>query len=51
MNQATPIQFFKDTAILLSANSWIQAGIFIMADAPYKIGDYIVMDNGTRGQA
>ncbi len=25
------------------------AGIFILADAPYKIGDYIVLDNGDRG--
>jgi small-conductance mechanosensitive channel len=25
------------------------AGIFIFADAPYKIGDYIVLDNGDRG--
>ncbi len=26
------------------------AGIFIIADAPYKIGDYIVLDGGTRGR-
>ncbi len=26
------------------------AGIFIIADAPYKIGDYIVLDDGTRGR-
>ncbi|MCX2980966.1 mechanosensitive ion channel family protein [Halieaceae bacterium IMCC14734] len=26
------------------------AGIFILADAPYKIGDYIVLDNGQRGK-
>lgn len=25
------------------------SGIFILADAPYKIGDYIVLDNGDRG--
>ncbi len=26
------------------------AGVFIMADTPYKIGDYIVLDSGERGQ-
>ena len=26
------------------------SGIFIVADAPYKIGDYIVLDSGERGQ-
>ncbi|MCP4448485.1 MAG: mechanosensitive ion channel family protein [Myxococcales bacterium] len=26
------------------------AGIFIIADAPYKIDDYIVLDDGTRGR-
>ncbi|HSR67228.1 MAG TPA: mechanosensitive ion channel family protein [Acidobacteriota bacterium] len=26
------------------------AGIFILADAPYKIGDYIVLDSGERGK-
>ncbi|NVJ58904.1 MAG: mechanosensitive ion channel family protein [Gammaproteobacteria bacterium] len=26
------------------------AGVFIMADAPYKIGDYIVLDSGERGK-
>jgi len=26
------------------------AGIFIIADSPYKIGDYIVLDNGDRGR-
>ncbi len=25
------------------------SGMFILADAPYKIGDYIVLDNGDRG--
>jgi small-conductance mechanosensitive channel len=25
------------------------AGIFIVADAPYKIGDYVVLDSGERG--
>ena len=25
------------------------AGVFIMADAPYKIGDYIVLESGQRG--
>lgn len=25
------------------------AGVFIVADAPYKVGDYIVLDNGSRG--
>ncbi|WP_196139486.1 mechanosensitive ion channel family protein [Aliikangiella sp. G2MR2-5] len=25
------------------------AGVFIMADSPYKIGDYIVLDSGERG--
>jgi MscS family membrane protein len=26
------------------------SGIFIMADAPYKIGDFVVLDTGERGQ-
>ncbi|WP_144393047.1 mechanosensitive ion channel family protein [Pleionea sediminis] len=26
------------------------AGVFIMADAPYSIGDYIVLDSGERGK-
>lgn len=26
------------------------AGVFIMADAPYKLGDYIVLDSGGRGE-
>jgi len=26
------------------------AGAFILADAPYKIGDYILLDNGQRGK-
>lgn len=26
------------------------AGFFIIADAPYKLGDYIVLDNGDRGE-
>jgi MscS family membrane protein len=26
------------------------AGLFIVADAPYKLGDYIVLDGGIRGQ-
>ncbi len=26
------------------------SGVFIMADAPYKIGDYIVLDTGERGE-
>ena len=26
------------------------SGIFIMADAPYKIGDFVVLDSGERGQ-
>ncbi len=26
------------------------AGVFILADTPYKIGDYIVLDTGERGQ-
>ena len=26
------------------------AGIFILADAPYEIGDFIVLDDGTRGR-
>jgi len=26
------------------------AGVFIIADAPYKIGDYVVLDNDIRGQ-
>lgn len=25
------------------------AGVFILADAPYKVGDYIVLDSGERG--
>ncbi|MEZ4240871.1 MAG: mechanosensitive ion channel [Myxococcota bacterium] len=25
------------------------AGVFILADAPYKLGDYLVLDNGDRG--
>jgi small-conductance mechanosensitive channel len=25
------------------------AGVFILADAPYKLGDYLVLDNGERG--
>jgi len=25
------------------------AGVFILADAPYKIGDYIILDSGERG--
>ncbi len=25
------------------------AGIFILADAPYKLGDFIILDNGERG--
>ena len=25
------------------------AGVFIVADAPYRMGDYIVMDDGVRG--
>ncbi len=25
------------------------AGVFILADAPYKIGDFIILDNGIRG--
>ncbi len=29
--------------------AYLFAGIFILADAPYKIGDYIVLDNGDRG--
>ncbi len=28
----------------------IFSGIFIIADAPYKIGDYILLDTGERGQ-
>ncbi len=26
------------------------SGVFILADAPYKIGDYVVFDNGDRGK-
>ena len=26
------------------------SGVFIMADAPYKIGDYVVLDGGERGE-
>ncbi|TVP57508.1 MAG: mechanosensitive ion channel family protein [Gemmatimonadales bacterium] len=26
------------------------AGFFIIADAPYKLGDYVVLDNGARGE-
>lgn len=26
------------------------AGVFILADAPYKVGDYIVLDQGDRGK-
>jgi small-conductance mechanosensitive channel len=26
------------------------AGVFILADAPYKIGDFIILDTGERGQ-
>ena len=26
------------------------SGVFIMADAPYKIGDYVVLDTGERGE-
>ncbi len=26
------------------------AGVFILADAPYKVGDYIVLDGGNRGK-
>ena len=26
------------------------SGVFIMADAPYKVGDYIVLDSGERGE-
>ncbi|MEE2822182.1 MAG: mechanosensitive ion channel family protein [Acidobacteriota bacterium] len=26
------------------------AGVFILADAPYKIGDFIILDGGERGQ-
>jgi small-conductance mechanosensitive channel len=26
------------------------AGVFILADAPYKVGDYIVLDRGDRGK-
>lgn len=26
------------------------AGVFILADAPYKLGDYIVLDSGERGK-
>jgi small-conductance mechanosensitive channel len=26
------------------------SGVFILADAPYKIGDYIVLDSGDRGE-
>ena len=26
------------------------SGIFLVADSPYKIGDYIVLDTGERGE-
>ncbi|MEP1446863.1 MAG: mechanosensitive ion channel family protein [Paraglaciecola sp.] len=26
------------------------SGVFIMADAPYKVGDYVVLDSGERGE-
>ena len=26
------------------------SGVFIMADSPYKIGDYVVLENGQRGE-
>ena len=26
------------------------SGVFIMADAPYKIGDYVVLESGERGE-
>ena len=26
------------------------SGVFIMADAPYKVGDYVVLDSGERGK-
>ena len=26
------------------------SGVFILADAPYKIGDYVVLDSGERGE-
>jgi small-conductance mechanosensitive channel len=26
------------------------SGVFILADAPYKIGDYVLLDNGERGK-
>lgn len=26
------------------------SGVFILADAPYKIGDYVVLDHGSRGK-
>lgn len=26
------------------------AGVFILADAPYKVGDYVVLDSGERGK-
>ncbi len=26
------------------------SGVFIMADAPYKIGDFVVLDSGERGE-
>lgn len=26
------------------------AGVFILADAPYKLGDYLVLENGDRGE-
>lgn len=26
------------------------SGVFIMADAPYKVGDYVVLDTGERGE-
>ena len=26
------------------------SGVFILADAPYKIGDFVVLDGGERGE-
>lgn len=26
------------------------SGVFILADAPYKIGDFVVLDTGERGE-
>lgn len=26
------------------------SGVFIMADAPYKVGDYVILDSGERGE-